>query len=142
MVMAKERPNTAKAKKYLGAAYGIKLEMYRLEMKIRAERDALTRITPQPGASGGGTPDPHKNDMLCEYVHELTAARRRYVKKLREIEKRIDAVEDDRYRAILKWRYINFASWEQIADQMGRTVRHVTRLHGDALKEFSKTLSK
>lgn len=45
----------------------------------------------------------------------------------------VDSLEDDDYRLILTYRYLNFKTWEQIAVDMGYTYRHVTRLHGQAL---------
>jgi DNA-directed RNA polymerase specialized sigma subunit len=51
----------------------------------------------------------------------------------REINAAIEAVEDMRYRRVLELRYRNYMRWEDIAEEMGYEVRHVTRLHGEAL---------
>ena len=37
------------------------------------------------------------------------------------------------YRALLLARYINFKTWEQIAEDMGYEVRQIHRIHGNAL---------
>lgn len=50
-----------------------------------------------------------------------------------DICKAIDAVEDMRYRRLLELRYRHYESWEQIAVDMGYDIRHVLRLHGEAL---------
>ena len=41
------------------------------------------------------------------------------------------------YQLVLELRYLCFKSWEEIALQMGYDVRHVFRLHGEALKAIS-----
>ena len=38
-------------------------------------------------------------------------------------------------RVILYGRYVNFYSWEKIAQDMGYSERHVLRLHGSALEK-------
>lgn len=51
-----------------------------------------------------------------------------------EIFKAISNVENGTYRTLLIERYINFESWEQIANNMNYDRRQITRLHGEALK--------
>lgn len=53
-----------------------------------------------------------------------------YVDLTREIETAIDRIDDDRYRDILRFRYINGWSWERIAREMHYDRRQITRLHG------------
>ena len=52
-----------------------------------------------------------------------------------EILKAVSAVDNSTYRALLIERYINFKTWEQIADYMNYSRMHVTRLHGRALQK-------
>ena len=54
-----------------------------------------------------------------------------------EIFKAISAVENGAYRTLLIERYINFESWEQIANSMNYDRRQITRLHGEALKNVT-----
>lgn len=51
----------------------------------------------------------------------------------REVGETIAAVEDIRYRRVLELRYRNYLDWPSIAERMGYDIRHVTRLHGEAL---------
>lgn len=51
--------------------------------------------------------------------------------------KRIHAIENPDHEFILELRYINGLTWEEIADEMGYSVRHVHRLHEKALEEFA-----
>ena len=90
------------------------------------------------GMAVSGTKDPHeKFDRLAEYeiiidqkVDELTAVKM-------EIEQAIERVEDVTYRILLRSRYINGSTWEQIAVCMGISYQWVCHIHGEALKLFS-----
>ena len=50
-----------------------------------------------------------------------------------EIAAAIKAVPEPVYRTLLELRYRSGFTWEQIAEAMGYDVRHVYRLHGEAL---------
>lgn len=50
----------------------------------------------------------------------------------------IDRVEDVTFRSILRDRYLNAMDWEEIGAELHYTKRHVTRLHGQALREFER----
>lgn len=53
-----------------------------------------------------------------------------------EIESKINSVEDLKLRELLKCRYLDFKSWEEIAYRNGYSWRHVFRLHELALDEI------
>ena len=57
-----------------------------------------------------------------------------------EIMSAIDKVEDYRLHDLLVNRYINFYTWEKIAEDMNYSVVHIYRLHGQALKEFQNVM--
>ena len=73
----------------------------------------------------------------------------KYVAYTAEIDKKIDElievkkeiltaiyqVEDPTLRTLLQLRYINFETWEQIADKMHYSSRQIFRMHGMALKK-------
>ena len=50
-----------------------------------------------------------------------------------EIQQAIYKVDNHTYRTLLLARYINFKTWEQIAEDMGYEVRQIHRIHGNAL---------
>lgn len=54
----------------------------------------------------------------------------------KEIENKIDQVEDPKLRELLKCRYLDCKSWEEIAYKNNITWRHVYRLHEKALDEI------
>lgn len=51
----------------------------------------------------------------------------------------VERIPDGRYKQVLELRYFapRIPIWEDIAEQMGIDVRHVHRLHGEALVQFS-----
>ncbi len=63
-----------------------------------------------------------KNDMLC-----LVDLKRNIVNVVR-------SVSDTEQQTLLELRYLCFKTWEQIAVDMNYNVRHVYRLHDEALE--------
>ena len=59
-----------------------------------------------------------------------------------EVRRAIQNVRDNAQREVLERRYILNQGWEQIAVHMNYTYRHVTRLHGEALKNFCIPVTK
>lgn len=53
-----------------------------------------------------------------------------------EIENAILTVEDTEEEMVLKMRYIEFRHWEDIAKVMRYSIRHVYRMHGQALRDL------
>ena len=49
---------------------------------------------------------------------------------------RLDRMEKQEERELLRFRYIDGLTWEQIASRMDYDVRHIYRLHGCALQHF------
>ncbi len=52
-----------------------------------------------------------------------------------EIMEAIKKVENTEYQTILEKRYLCFLPWEQIAVDLGYNVRHLYRVHEEALRE-------
>ena len=53
-----------------------------------------------------------------------------------DILNRLDMMEKQEEREVLRMRYIDGCRWDEIADKLHYTYRHVTRLHGTALLNF------
>ena len=60
----------------------------------------------------------------------------RLVDLKKEITETINEISDLRQRTILEMRYLSFRTWEQIAVALDHDIRHVYRLHGEALKQI------
>lgn len=59
-----------------------------------------------------------------------------YVDMLQEIESAISTVSDDRLQTLLRYRYINGYTWEQIEIEMNKSHRWVYLLHQKALNRI------
>ena len=117
------------------------IERQRRCRELAERRTAVYRDTP-----GGGR---RCSSSVEEYVVKIIDLEREidrrideYVDLTREIETAIDRIDDDRYRDILRFRYINGWSWERIAREMHYDRRQITRLHGLALLEIEKRCPK
>lgn len=84
--------------------------------------------------SGGKYDDKYiKYIELCEHINEKIDEL--FDLKL-TISNQIDKIENPERRLILRLRYINLLSFEQIAVQMGYEIRNIHRIHGNALNDF------
>lgn len=55
----------------------------------------------------------------------------------RDIHFTIETVENLNYKLLLRCRYIEFMTWEQIAERMKYSVRQVYRIHSEALQSVT-----
>lgn len=105
---------------------------------VRSQAEKVTAtLTGMPGAPAGTM----TGDNLQRCIDMLDELERRYVDRLRgtirlltAIEDSINALTDERYRQVLRMRYIGDASWPQIAAEMHYTERQAQNLHGRALQ--------
>ena len=107
--------------------------------------DMLLRITPvmRDTTSGGASGhDKMENGVvkLTAYEEEISADIDKLVELKREISEVIDRVENPKRRAVLRFRYINYKSFEQIAADMYMTERNIYHIHRKALRDVGKIL--
>lgn len=83
------------------------------------------------------------NHDLSEYAAKLDELEQMLIDKYSQcmgIEvdtyKRIDLMDNQNERELLRYRYIDGMTWDQIAISMGFDVRHIYRIHGYALQHF------
>ena len=80
------------------------------------------------------------SDIVARWVDmeaEVTEMIDKLVDKKNQIITEIHQLDDERYIRILEMRYLDQNTWEQIAVAMCMDVRHIYRLHGYALQEFT-----
>lgn len=77
----------------------------------------------------------------AEYSHQLEARTADLLNVQREILRTIEQVPDSRYRLLLRARYLEGMTWEQIAVEMAYSWRQMLRMHGDALQVVGEILS-
>lgn len=73
---------------------------------------------------------------LDELLGELEEQMNERIQLRREIVKKIEDMDSETEKAVLRYRYIHMLKWEEIAVKMHYTFRHVVRIHGEALKKF------
>lgn len=75
------------------------------------------------------------SDQVNEYVDKLVDLRI-------QIARELDCLKDDRYRIILRERYLCSKLWEEIAVEQNYAYGSVIRLHGEALIKFESEMNK
>ena len=103
----------------------------RLRAKLEAGR--MSSVTGMP--RGGGQDWTETADALIELEREVNARIREMCRVKRLAMEAIEAVDEMRYREVLELYYLSGYTWDKVAETMGYDVRHVTRLHGKALKK-------
>ena len=71
-------------------------------------------------------------DMEDEINNDIDAL----VDLKREIKRTIERVENPEYLILLELRYLCFKRWEEIAVMMNYNIRHIYRLHDEALEKL------
>ena len=111
------------------------IERQRRYRELAERRTAVYRDT-----LGGGQ---RRVSSVEEYAVKIVDLEREIVQRIdeyagltREIEMAIDRIDDDRYRDILKFRYINGWGWERIAREMHYDVKWLYKMHGRALQRI------
>ncbi len=126
-------------KEYLGQAYRLdqrinsKLEqvasLNELAMKATS---TLTGMPKNPNRATSTMADAVAKiiDLQAEINHDIDCL----VDLKREIVTAIKLINNTEYQTLLEKRYLCFETWEQIAVDMGYNVRHVYRIHDEAVE--------
>lgn len=106
--------------------------MERLErMRAKLEAGRMSNLTGMP--RGGALDWTETADRVIELERRVNARIREMVRQKQAAMDAIDRVEEARLREVLELYYLDGYTWEQVAEQMGMSDRHVKRLHGVAL---------
>ena len=97
-------------------------------------------LAPSERVQSSGSGDKMSGIVIkwVDMEHEVTAMIDQLVNLKDRIIGEIHQLDDERYIRILEMRYIDQERWEQIAVNMSMDVRHIYRLHGYALQEFTQ----
>lgn len=106
----------------------------------------ITKITPTlqlVAVSGGGSKDTLGDGIvkLVALQKEIDAEVNKCVELKKEIRAVISSVKNDKYRTVLRKRYVLFKTWEQIACEMGCTYQWVNILDKRARRVVAKIIS-
>jgi len=121
-------------KQWLRQARGINREINVLLEARQQEYQRILSVTAKlVDTPIHGTKDPHKFDRLLELDEVINSKIDELSRVQAEIIAGIYALKDGRYRTVLLDYYVNMKTFAKIAEDMGISERHVTRLHGHAL---------
>ena len=131
-------------KDYLSQAYRIDQRINSKLEQVMSLRALLGKATGTlSGAPKAATPNPHSmEDTIAKMVdleNEINEDIDALVDLKAEIMRRIKRVENTEYQTILELRYLCFKRWEEIAVEMGYSLRRLYELHDCALEEISKS---
>ena len=73
---------------------------------------------------------------ICDREDELKEKMDAYAKIERKVSEKIDEVKEQKYRDRLRYRYILGLTYDQIADRMSYSTRHIARMHDKAVEAF------
>lgn len=88
-----------------------------------------------PHGSGGGDLSGYAAKM-DELFRELKTQMEKRVELRLQISRKIEKMPDETESLLLRYKYIQGLSFEEISVKLGYTYRHTTRLHGKALLNF------
>lgn len=141
MDLEKQLEEREQKKKYLKS---YRESVYR-EQDIIEEIEELRMEKMQPSVkmSDGMPKAAGAHSDLSDYIVRLDAMMSRLIrekaekiKKREEIEKRIDLMEDETEKRLLRLRYISGLEWDEVCDRLGYSWTHVHRIHSRALDDF------
>lgn len=137
--MEQNRDENEKKKEYLKRYHSAVLA----EKAIQQEIDELRMDKMYPMLIHDGMPHGSSCGDLSAYAAqldelliELKEQMEKKIKIRREITEKIEAMQDETEKTVLRLRYIHWMRWEQIADRMGYSIRNITKIHGKALAHF------
>lgn len=126
------------SKEYLGQAYCLdqrinsKLEQVVSLNELAAKcTSMLTEMPKHPSHSTAAMAD--TVEKIVDLQAEINRDIDRLVELKQEMVRIIKSVGNSEYQTLLELRYLCFKTWEQIAVAMGYSVRHVYRLHDEAV---------
>lgn len=88
-----------------------------------------------PHGSGSGDLSAYAA-KLDELLNELKDQMDKRIQLRREIVRKIEDMDNETDKAVLRYRYIHMLKWEEIAVKMQYGYRNVLKLHGRALEHF------
>ena len=104
------------------------------ELRLKKMLPSLTQDG-MPHGSGGSDMSGYAA-KLDELLRDLDAQAQHCIDIRREIAGKIEAMQDETEKLVLRLRYMHGKKWEEIAVEMDYGYRNVLKLHGKALSHF------
>ena len=123
------------AQEYLSQTYRLKETIESYKEEINSLRDILASagISERVQTSPAGDNIPKTVEKIKEIIEKREEAISRLVALQEEISDVINHISDPDEKLLLRLKYINHKPWQETADIMGYSERHVKRLHEKAL---------
>ena len=117
------------------------------EKQIKEEIDQFRMDKMFPGLVQDGMPHGSGGSDLSAYaakldelLNDLKDQMDKRIQLRREIVKKIEAMDSETEKAVLRYRYIHMLKWEEIKERLHMTsLRYVFKIHGRALNNFEKS---
>ena len=127
------------AKKYLSRAFELNRDLRFKERQLDRIKGTVPYSSPK---YGDVKIDTHIRHSAVEHTairfvvlsDEIKETAEKLASLMKEIEGTIKKVGNSEVEVVLEMRYLSLMSWEEIAESLGITVRHVFRLHRIGLK--------
>ena len=104
------------------------------ELRLKKMLPSLTQDG-MPHGSGGSDMSGYAA-KLDELLRDLDEQAQHCIDIRREIAGKIEAMQDETEKLVLRLRYMHGKKWEEIAVEMDYGYRNVLKLHGKALSHF------
>ncbi len=135
------------AKEYLQQAYRLNelIDSNQRELdQLRALSTSISAVDVSKERVQGGADSHDKIGSIIAKIVDLNDIINdeidRFVDLKTDIHNKIMLIPDNTEKLVLKYRYIEFETWESIAVELGYTFQWVHVLHKRALKSFEKVL--
>ena len=113
-------------------------KMRLLELEIKQLEDLVTSVNPYYSDMPKGQSE---RDKMCnciaqivDFKKQLAAEIEYMVFKQKFVHNEINKIDNTNYRLILSYRYVLGYKWEDISAEMNYSMRHIRRLHDEAIK--------
>ena len=129
------------AKEYLNQAYWLDRRIDSKLEQLSALKDMATKTTSVMSDDVvSHTRNVHSmQDVIAKIIDmqaEINADIDQLVDLKREIMQVVKTVQNPEHQTLLELRYLCFKSWEDVAQELGYNVRHIYRLHDEAVDQI------
>lgn len=132
-----------RAKEYLRQARYLNIE---INSKIREKEQCIHLLTASPVlqpdmvSSSKKTQPDERFAQIAQLGKEIDEDIDRLYTLKKDISTKIDMMNDALARSVIRDYYLNYMSWEAIAEEYNQSLRNVHYLHKRALEEFENLL--
>lgn len=132
---------TEEVKNYLSQAYYIDKRVITLQDELTMLESKLERCTASYTSIRGGGSQPtfeYNLDKVMKYREMLNHEIDNLIERKRNIKQTIAKLDNDKERLILYKKYINFQTFESIADDLDITPRQVYKIYKKSLENLQE----